>query len=308
MVNYELVLDPAIRNWVVLPMMLLMTFVGIGRSYGQQLMKSDPKIGQTEYDEIRYKQTIQRAERLRVMGQLINKRAYNSRKTYLHNPKPKAKDSDAESAVADANTSTSGGSTAVSAEGTISDHIDGLLQEKVPGAVNPMTSGDPSAMIGMLKGNAIFMIPNFAMMSLTNYFFQGFVCLKVPFSMPSEHFKSMLQRGVDISTLDVSYVSSLSWYILLTFGLSGIYRLILDEGLEVDESKMMQAQMQMGVGGPAGFDANTAYKSAKANLKVTKNHFLDICTTAERKLLGSKYPTEVSGELGDESIDLSSFK
>jgi hypothetical protein len=295
MVNYELVLDPAIRNWVVLPMIILMTFMGIGRSYGQQLMKSEPKITQTEFDEIRYKQTIGRAERLRVMGQVINKRAFNTRKTYLHNPKQKG-------------AAVTNGDAANSKDASKEEdptYVKGLLQETVPGATNPMMGGDPSAMVGMLKGNAIYMIPNMGMMWLTNFFFQGFVCLKVPFSMPSEHFKSMLQRGVDISTLDVSYVSSLSWYILLTFGLTGVYRLILDEGLELDEGKMMQAQMQMGVGG-MGFDASAGYKSARENLKVTKNNFLDVASAAEKKLLGKNYPSDAANAAED-TVDLSSF-
>jgi len=163
--EHALVLDPAIRNWVVLPMIILMTLVGLGRAYGQQIMRPDPKIGQKEFDEIRYKQTIGRAERLRTMGNLINKRAWNGRKTFLYNKKPKAK----ESATADIG----------DAEKEDADFVKGLLQEKVPGAVNPMTSGDPSAMVDMLKNQAIFMVPNFAMMSFVNYFFQGFVCLKV---------------------------------------------------------------------------------------------------------------------------------
>ncbi len=282
MVDYALVLDPAIRNWVVLPMMIMMTFVGIGRAYLQQLMRNDTKIGQKEFDEIRYKQTIGRAERLRVMGQLINKHAFNKRKQYLYNKKIKA----AEGAE----------------EKDDKDHIKGLLQEKVPGAVNPMASGDTSAMVNMLKGNALNMVPNFAMMSFVNYFFQGFVCLKVPFSMPSNHFKSMLQRGVDISTLDVSYVSSISWYILLSFGLSGVYRLILDEGVEMDEGKMLQMQMQMGAGN-MGFDASAAYKQAREVLHLTKNNFWEMSVEAEKRLLGSRYPPEGGGE----SIDLSRF-
>jgi len=288
--EHALVLDPAIRNWVVLPMIILMTLVGLGRAYGQQLMRPDPKIGQKEFDEIRYKQTIGRAERLRIMGNLINKRAWNGRKAFLYNKKPKAK----ESTTAELG----------EAEAEDASFVKGLLQEKVPGAVNPMTSGDPSAMVGMLKNQAIFMVPNFAMMSFVNYFFQGFVCLKVPFSMPSNHFKSMLQRGVDISTLDVSYVSSLSWYILLTFGLSGVYRLILDEGTEIDEGKMMQMQMQMGVGGGGmGFDAQAAYKSSRDLLNISKNRFMEITEETEKKLLGARYPAQG----GDEAVDLSKF-
>jgi len=115
----------------------------------------------------------------------------------------------------------------------------------------------------------------------------------------------MLQRGVDISTLDVSYVSSLSWYILLTFGLSGVYRLILDEGTEIDEGKMMQVQMTMGVGGGgvAGFDAPGAYKQARDVLNISKNKFMEISVEMEKKLLGARYPAEG----GEAAVDLSKF-
>ncbi len=303
MVNYQLVLDPAIRNWVVLPMILLMTFVGLGRSYAQQLMQAAPKIGEKEFDQIRHKQTCSMAERVRIMGNLINRRSYNQRKTLLVNKKPKELKDKEKAALA------AGGESAVADAVDSSDWKRGLLQEKVAAAANPMMSGDPSAMVGMLKNQAVFMVPNFAMMQFVNLFFQGFVCLRVPFSLPSIHFKDMLQRGVDISTLDVTYVSSISWYILLTFGLNGVYRLILDEGTEMDEGKMMQMQMQMGVGGGGGmgggFDANNAFKQARSMLSISKNQFLEVTDGAEKKLLGDRYPVNVDS---DDSVDLSKFQ
>ncbi len=41
---------------------------------------------------------------------------------------------------------------------------------------------------------------------------------KIPFPL-SPRFKPMLQRGIDLVGLDVSYFTSLSYYILLLFGL-----------------------------------------------------------------------------------------
>ena len=48
------------------------------------------------------------------------------------------------------------------------------------------------------SGNMSYMIPNFAMMSFVGYFFSGFVCLKMPFSLPSTHFKVIEMIMVNI--------------------------------------------------------------------------------------------------------------
>ena len=47
---------------------------------------------------------------------------------------------------------------------------------------------------------------------------------------------------MDLATLDVSYVSSLSWYFLVMFGMSKFYSLILGDGnaADMNEAKMMQ--------------------------------------------------------------------
>jgi hypothetical protein len=100
-----------------------------------------------------------------------------------------------------------------------------------------------NTMMDMVKGNVAMYVPNIAMMSFVGYFFSGFVCLKMPFSMPSTHFKVMLQRGVDLSNLDVSYVSSLSWYFMLMFGLNDVYALILGESAEMDEAQVRDAHL-----------------------------------------------------------------
>jgi hypothetical protein len=201
----HLLLDPAIRDWVVIPMVILLVLVALGRNYVSQLIKSTPEITENDLDELRYKQTLQQAQRLRMNGRFISDTAFNMRKAYLIRKET------------------------------------GVLREKVPGAGNPMSN--PMAMMDMMKGQMVFMLPNFAMMAFVGYFFSGFVCLKIPFPLPSNHFKLMMQRGVDLSSLDVSYVSSLSWYFLVTFGLNGIMRLLLGSESEFDDAKMMQMQV-----------------------------------------------------------------
>lgn len=76
----HLVLDPGIRDWVVIPMFFITLFVGIGRHYVSQIIKSSEP---AEIDTIRHKQTAMRAQRLRVAGGYISDDAYGMRKNYL---------------------------------------------------------------------------------------------------------------------------------------------------------------------------------------------------------------------------------
>ena len=58
------------------------------------------------------------------------------------------------------------------------------------------------------------MIQNMVMMQGIAYFFQGYVLVKVPFPL-TMGFKMMFQPGLDLTTLETSYVLSVSWYFLV---------------------------------------------------------------------------------------------
>lgn len=144
---------------------------------------------------------------------------------------------------------------------------DGILQvQKDPNPMaNPMMS-NPSLIFEGMRKNLPHMILQPMVMAWVSYFFAGFVLVplipsqdiviislnsvspreyiiisfvlspfihsslslqvKIPFGL-TPRFKSMLQRGVELDSLDVSYVSSLSWYLLTLFGLMGVNSLIL---------------------------------------------------------------------------------
>ena len=255
-----LLLDPSIRDWVVLPMVAIMVLMGLCRHYAQQCLKSSTPM---DAEEIKHKQTLGRVSRLRGRGaRLLPAESFNARKAYFV-----SKDK-------------------------------GLLQKKVKkSGVNPMSN--PMGMVDHMKGNMLYMLPNMVMMGIISFFFQGFVLVKVPFPL-TNRFKVMLQRGVDLATLDVSYVSSLSWYFLLMFGLRGFFKIVLGEDSDsLDESRAMQMQMGMGVGmgGPGGiFDAPAAFKHEREELLMTQHSWA--LEDVELNLCGAKVAARVANARG----------
>mmetsp|Transcript_5407 Transcript_5407/g.17108 ORF Transcript_5407/g.17108 Transcript_5407/m.17108 type:complete len:292 (-) Transcript_5407:996-1871(-) len=207
-----LLLDPAIRDWVVLPMVAIMVLMGLCRHYALILLKSNTKMDAAEMQQ---RQVLMRAARIRTRGQLLPAESFHARRSYLC-----AKES-------------------------------GVLCVKVKkSGNNPMMN--PLGMVDQMKGNMVYMVPNMAMMGIISFFFQGFVLVKVPFPL-TQRFKIMLQRGVDLESLDVSYVSSLSWYFLVMFGLRGFFKILLGEDSDaLDEARSTQMQMGMGMGGGGG--------------------------------------------------------
>jgi len=93
----------------------------------------------------------------------------------------------------------------------------------------------------------------FATFAWVNFFFSGFIVARTPFPL-TQRFRGMLQRGVDLPQLDVTYVSSQAWYFLVMFGLRGVLALWLGEAT-VDDSALMQQQMAMA----QGMDTAKAY-------------------------------------------------
>jgi hypothetical protein len=116
-------------------------------------------------------------------------------------------------------------------------------------AANSTDSNDPMAAmmnnpLGMIKGNMAFMVQNMVMMQGIQHFFSGFILLKVPFPL-TVGFKQMFQKGlVELPDLESSYVSSVSWYFLVMYGLRSFFKLAIgDPPLELREQDMLLSSM-----------------------------------------------------------------
>merc|ERR1711939_104168 len=141
-----------------------------------------------------------------------------------------------------------------------------LTQAKAKNPMDAMAQmQDPNMMQNMMKQNMVMIIPQVAMMGWVSYFFAGFLVGKIPFPL-TERFKLMLQRGIELSSLDVEYVSSLSLYFLMFFGLRGVFQLILGQNDDTDDAKVMQQQMQGG--GMQQQDMSKIFETEKNQLEL----------------------------------------
>jgi len=242
----NIVLDPMIRDWVFVPIVLVMFLQGVLRQYIAVLLNEEKK---PVLSMIQKTLLLRRSARLRANAAFIPPAAFRMRKSYFvqRSFRPATEEQAA----------------AATPEG-----------ENAAAAQSPL--GDPFAMVGAMKQNMLMIVPNMLLMGWVSYFFSGFVIVKLPFGL-SDRFKTMTQRGILLKTLDASYVSSLSWYFICLFGIRGLHSLILGENNASDSTRMMADQMSMAPGamGPGGpqVDFDALYSGERTELEIESTSF-----------------------------------
>jgi len=143
-------------------------------------------------------------------------------------------------------------------------------------------------MMAGLKTQMVMMVPQMVIMGWINFFFQGFVLIKLPFPL-TLGFKSMLQRGIETPDMDVRWVSSLSWYFLNFFGLNGLYRLILGNENSADSSQSMMASpfggAQQGAAAVGPRDYSKLFKAEPENLEFAEGIYAWAGSGVENRVL-----------------------
>lgn len=243
MTEPELLLDSNIRLWVVLPIVFITFFVGMIRHYVSILLQSDKKLTQEQVSD---SQILIRSRVLRENGKYIPKQSFLVRKFFFNNPE------------------------------------DGFFKTTKRKVVphSPMT--DPTMLTDMMKGNVTNVLPMILIGGWINMTFSGFVTTKVPFPL-TLRFKPMLQQGIELLSLDASWVSSASWYFLNVFGLRSIYSLILGQDNAADQSRVMQEQMT-GAAMAMPADTNKAFKTEWEALELTDHQWA--LEDVEEELMG----------------------
>mmetsp|Transcript_12307 Transcript_12307/g.30093 ORF Transcript_12307/g.30093 Transcript_12307/m.30093 type:complete len:260 (-) Transcript_12307:434-1213(-) len=247
MAHDELELDTDVRDWVFIPLTMSIVLMKLLTQFAHMLMYSPPGSGNSnkEPHEIKEQQAVARSQRMRAAMRFVPEQAYKMRREYFV-----GKDT-------------------------------GLFHQKVQSrSMQEAMATDPTMMVDMMKKNLTGIVPQLAMGMVVNFFFSGFVLGKIPFAL-SPRFKLMLQRGIDLASLNVSYFTSLSYYILLLFGLRGVFSLVFREET-IDETELMKRQMNpMAGASPMGFDADSAFKGERAALAAL-DHEWDLDSAEER--------------------------
>ncbi|MBW0530272.1 hypothetical protein O181_069987, partial [Austropuccinia psidii MF-1] len=245
---------------VLLPITFVMLLIGILRHYAIELLQANPK--PIPLVELRQQRILVRSACFRNNCQILNRKRFESRQRLLIQALSDGRYLSQEDANSKSPANTKDGN---------------AVAKNSSSASNPPNPLDPANMEGMMDGlkkQMVMMIPQTVIMGWINAFFYGFVCVKLPFPLPIG-FKQMLQRGIETPNMDITWVSSLSWYFLNLFGLNSIYRLLLGDENAADGSAAlaMGGASNMGLS-PQAMDYKKLYQTEIENLKLIDHQYV----------------------------------
>merc|ERR1719356_2088569 len=224
---------------------MVVVLTSVLRSNLMCIFKSDPKI---DTKEAKTNNMLSRCRLLRQHAHYLSEKAFKARKAYF-----------------------------------VKKDV-GVLVKNPPKAKDPMEalSGgpDPMAAMGMMKNQMFFMVSQGLLAYWVSHLFSGFLVAKTPFPLTFQ-FKGMMQRGVDVQSLEPGYVSSLCWYMFVmmsSHSLLGLVQFLFSKSDGGDDDNPMMAMMgTMGGGGMGAMgapDMSKVYKQEQESLEMIQHEFV----------------------------------
>ena len=268
-----LVLDPDIRDWVVLPLFVIIIVTGLIRQSVSNYMNVTTQtrvpiplyvqrvqsiLTSSTYVRFQYKSMIM--NRIITSSQQFQQYK-NYRMTLLQNEMiyiQTLKDNNATAAGTDTFSATTTTTTTPP-------------QSPAAAAADPMMDMMMKNPMSLMGNNMIFMVQNMIMMQGIQHFFSGFILLQVPFSL-TIGFKSMFQKGVmDLPNLSSSYVSSVSWYFLVLYGLRSFLSLLIGTIPFEQKEQDMYVQQSLGYQNPPNPTSSNGKQDYDSLIKLLQN-------------------------------------
>merc|ERR1719446_1229072 len=79
--------------------------------------------------------------------------------------------------------------------------------------------------MGQMKGQFVFIVLQAGLAWWASTLFNGFVVGKTPFPLTFQ-FRPMMLRGIEVPSLDVTYISAFTWYFVILIGSNGLLALL----------------------------------------------------------------------------------
>ena len=181
--SVELHLDAEIRDKVLLPIVFVVAISTLLRSNVSRILgQPQPRV---DLEEVSRGAFMQRLGRMKSEGDILTSKNWKSRKT--------------------------GFLATLSSPPTQKSAMESLMAQHQ----------DPSMTMNMLVNQVTFIALHGTLGYWISHMFSGFLVAKLPFPL-THTLKQTFQRGVEVENLPSAYVSSLSFYILVSVAVSGL--------------------------------------------------------------------------------------
>lgn len=204
----ELVLDPSLKYWALLPISLAMVLFGLIRQQLNGILSPSVKLPVLD-DKYKHAQILRKVSLFKANNWNLTDESFTSRKGYLIE---------------------------ILSNGSLLPKEETKVADEQP----QIDTAATDTMMNLMKNQFGTMAAQYVMMGWVNYFYAGFILMKLPFPL-THKFKQMLQSGVSTADLDVRWVSSISWYFIAILGMNSVYNILIGDG-QVTNQLVQQQQ------------------------------------------------------------------